>query len=174
MMRPLLFVLLVLFAVAAPRAQQATFTPFGTACTFPGEPTPAIGARGLPRIGTSFDITYQGPNRAPGGSQQSVQPFLVTGLQLFSAPVPVPTFLFPQQTAGCLVYVFPDIVLPMPIARGGMVFESSFTWAIPNDPALVGATWFHQWLAIFEQCGFAGCDYLWSVTSDAAHVVAGT
>lgn len=173
MFRPLILVLATLFPVAMTSAQQASFTPFGVPCTFPGEPTPAIGSRGLPQLGTTFDVTYQGPNRNTSAAQQRIQPFLVTGLSAFPAPVPVPAGIFPQQQAGCFVFIFPDFVVPMPLARSGRTYESSVSLTIPNDVRLLGATWFHQWFALFVQCGIAGCDPFWAVTSDAARVVAG-
>ena len=171
--RTAFLVLGIALATTAVRAQSASFSVIGTACSAPSEPTPAIAARGLPRIGTSFDVTYAGPNRTFSSAQQIVQPFLITGLALSNPALMVPVGLLPQQPAGCLVYVQPDLVLAMPIDASGASFVSSVTLSIPNQPALVGATWFHQWFAVMEQCGIAGCNMAWVITSDAAIVQAG-
>lgn len=165
--------LTVVLCAAPLCAQTASFTPIGTPCTAPREPTPMIGARGLPRIGTSFDVTYTGPNRAAFSAQQSVQPFLITGLSFFPNPILVPTSTFFSQPAGCIVYVQPDIVMAMPLDTTGQSFEAAVTLAIPNNGALIGATWNHQWFAIFTQCGIAGCNPMWAITSDAAIVQVG-
>lgn len=155
-------------------AQQAAFAPFGVACSVPGAPTPAIGARGLPRLGTTFEVTFTGPNHNTSSAQQSAQPVLLTGLNAVPVPAAIPVGTFPQQPAGCWVFVFPDLAIPMPLARSGAAFESALALTVPNDPALIGATWFHQWVSIFRQCGFAGCSIFWAVTSDAAQVLVGT
>jgi len=171
-----LLMLGLLAAAALPAtatAQQASFNVFGTACTAPGEPTPQIGSRGLPQLGTSFDVTYSGPNRSATSAQQSVQPVLITGFATLPGPLRVPAWLFPAQPPGCFVYAQPDLGTPMVPAAGG-VFESSFSLAVPNNHALIGAMWFHQWIAIFEQCGIRGCDIQWVIASDAAVAIAGT
>lgn len=155
-------------------AQGASFTVLGAPCSVPGEAIPAIGARGLPRIGASFDVTYSGPNRTFSSAQQIVRPWLITGLSLLPAPVAIPTAILPQQPANCLVWPNPDLVLEMPVDASGLAFQNAVTLVIPNQSALVGATWYHQWFALFEQCGFAGCNYGWAIVSEAAIVVAGT
>lgn len=165
----------VLALACAPMcAQSASFSILGAPCSAPGEPTPAIGARGLPRLGTNFDVTYAGPNRTYNSAQQIVRPWLITGLSLLPSPVAIPTSFLPQQPGGCLVWPYPDLVLDMPIDASGGAFVSAVTLAVPNQPALAGATWFHQWFALFEQCGFAGCNLHWAIVSEAAIVVAGT
>ena len=161
------------FLASALHAQTASFTPIGSACSAPGEPTPAIGAVGLPQIGTSFDVTYSGPNRAMSSAQQSVQPFLLTGFNLYPSPIVVPLALFFAQPPGCTVYVQTDFVLNTPLDASGRAFIPSVTLRVPNDPRLLGASWFHQWFALYTQCGFAGCNPMWVITSDAAIVSVG-
>ena len=155
-------------------AQAASFTVIGSPCTVTGEATPTIGVRGLPRVGTTFDVTYAGPNRTFDSAQTIVRPYLVTGFALVTPPFVIPTTLLRRQPAGCSLYVTPDIVLPMPMSPAGPIFGSSVSLTIPNDPQLIGARWFHQWFALFEQCGFAGCSPEWAATSDAGIVVVGT
>ena len=87
-----------------------------------------------------------------------MRPWLITGLSLLPSPVAIPTNLLPQQPGGCLVWPYPDLVLDMPIDASGGAFVSAVTLAVPNQPALAGATWFHQWFALFEQCDFARCN----------------
>jgi hypothetical protein len=172
--RSLLAATLVLagLAVSVP-AQQASFVPFGIACAAPGEATPAIGAQGLPQLGTSFEVTYTGPNRTPGPGQLVIQPILVTGLGVLPAPFAIPAGLFTLQPAGCFVFVQPDLSTETPVARGGIVYESSVTLQVPNAPPLIGASWFHQWVVLGRQCGIVGCTMAWVMTSDAAQATAG-
>ena len=164
--------LIAAFALAAAvPAQQASVTPYGTGCAIQGQ-TPAIGNRGLPQLGTSFDITYTGPNFTFSSAQQIMRPTLILGFTQLAIPVPP---IFPQQPASCFVLTTADVSMTMqPDQNGRPVFDSSVTFRVPNDPALSGARFNGQWLAVFEQCGIAGCDIAGVATSDAAQFVLGT
>ena len=162
---------LVSLALAcAPLCAQASFTTFGAGCVLDGQAL-AIGNQGLPQVGQSFDITYSGPNFAFSSAQQSVEPVLVLGLG--QATVPIPAGILPFQPAGCTGLITSQALIRMPLSPNGMTYASSYSFAIPNNPAFVGAQFFAQWGAFFTQCGFAGCDLGAIATSDAAVCVVG-
>src|SRR5690606_21124281 len=123
-MKRLFVPLLVLAATAPLSAQAAAFRVFGQPCSAPNEPVPAIRSSGLPRIGTSFDVVWAGPNRNANTAQQTVQPWLVTGFAALPAPAVIPAWLLPQQPAGCQLLVRPDVVVPMPLDSTGQQFEN--------------------------------------------------
>jgi hypothetical protein len=105
-------ILSLLLLSGALAAQSAAFAPFGTGCAFQGQPL-AIGNQGLPVLGTSFQITYSGPNSTFSSAQQIAQPFLVLGLGTLVTPIPVT--LLPQQPAGCQGFITPDVLLGTPM-----------------------------------------------------------
>ena len=53
--------LLSIATTTALHAQSASVTFYGTGCAYAGQNL-AIGVLGLPQIGTTFTITYSGPN----------------------------------------------------------------------------------------------------------------
>ena len=137
---------LVAATLAPLAAQTASATPFGTGCAVLGQQL-AIGATGLPQLGTTFTIDYTGPNV---NTQVSTRPVLALGVQ--ATAVPIPPFL-PQQPATCTQYVVPDVLLAMAAQpSGGFVTQVALT--VPNDPALLGYQFVGQWFAIVIQCGF--------------------
>ena len=170
-MKALLPLALLLALPVDSAAQQPSFTAFGAGCTFNGQ-TLAIGNRGLPRLGTSFAITYSGPNTFSDSSQERARPVLVFGNTL--RVTLIPQTLLPLQPPGCAGFISPDAVLPtLPDPGGRPMFADYVDLAVPNNPVLLGAVFYAQWLTIFEQCGFAGCDPVAALTSDAAQMVVG-
>lgn len=162
------FSLLLLSSALA--AQSAAFTPFGAGCTFQNQ-TLAIGNQGLPVLGTSFQITYSGPNFTFSSGQQIARPYLVLGFGTLVTPIPVT--LLPQQPAGCQGLITPDVLLETPVSASLPEYEDSVTIQVPNSPALAGFAFHAQWLALIQQCGFVGCGLSAIPTSDAATVLVG-
>jgi hypothetical protein len=122
-------------------------------------------------LGTSFQITYSGPNFTFSSAQQIAQPLLVLGLGTLSTPIPVT--LLPQQPAGCQGFITPDVLLSTPVSPSLPSFENFVTIQVPSTPALAGFQFFSQWLTLIQQCGFAGCGFAAIATSDAAVVLVG-
>lgn len=169
MLQPIRVIPFLLLGAIAP-GQSATFSPFGTGCTF-GAQTLAIGNVGLPRIGQSFRITYAGPNHTHNFAQQIAWPQLALGFQ--PQVLPIPISWFPQQPAGCTGEVLPLVMLPTVPNAQGTAFDGFFDLLLPNDPGLIGVQFLAQWLLIHQQCGFAGCGIDAALTSDAAVVGVG-
>jgi len=153
-------------------ATAQTFQPFGTGCTINGQ-TLAIGNQGLPQIGTTFQVTYTGPNSMPGSlaTQQAAHPNLVLGFgqQL----TPIPPNLLPLQPAGCQGFITPDTMIPTTPFIGRGIYHDTIDLPVPNNPALIGAQLYAQWLTVFEQCGVAHCTLAALLTSDAALITIG-
>lgn len=165
--------LLLCCAVLTPldaAAQPASFTTYGSSCSA-GATAPAIGHRGLPQLGTTFSITYSGPNVQYNSAQQIVRPWLLFGLGPAQQPIPP---VFRQQPPGCTLWTTGDIAVPMPPERSAPTWQSSFDLAVPADTRLLGAVLYAQWLAVLEQCGVVRCDIEWVLGSDAARIVLGT
>jgi hypothetical protein len=165
---------LLLFLTAAAAAQSASFTPYGTGCTMNGQQL-VIGNQGLPQLGQTFQVTYSGPNFTFSSAQQTSWPNLVLGLGQQAVPLPPGIFGLFQQPAGCMALVTPDLLIPtQPDPNGRPQYENFIAIAVPNSPPLIGATLQAQWVALFEQCGFAGCNLAALPTSDAATITVGT
>ncbi len=147
-------------------AQTASFTLHGSSCPTP-EGTPTMLATGVPSLGGSFQVHYQGPN-FNGGSVAYFRPHLVIGFDPSLLPgVTIPQSLFLSQPANCNLYVPHDIVIPMPetLTQG---YGDNFTFSIPNDATLLGGTFYTQWLTVYYQCGIiAPCFFGWMATSEA-------
>jgi hypothetical protein len=157
----------------ATTAQQASVQITGTSCTTP-EGAPLMGHFGTAVLGGAFELLYGGPNHEPNSTQSSSQPHLVIGFS-FIGPVTIPQSLLIAQPAGCELLPAHDIVVPMLSAgRGGYATGQRFP--VPNDPAMLGAVFFGQWLTVHIQCGFAGCGPLpeWIATSETAICTVGT
>lgn len=159
-----------MFCSAALCAQAASFTPFGSGCTFQGQAL-SIGNRGLPVLGTTFTIDYTGPNFTFSSGQQIAHPVLVLGFG--QQTVPLPVGLLPQQPAGCTALITTDAFLPTAANPTQPVFDASIPFVVPNQPTLAGFAFFAQWVCLVEQCGFAGCGFSAVPTSDAAVVSLG-
>ncbi len=153
--------------LASLSAQNATITSFGTGCTFANQ-TLAIGATGLPQLGTTFTIDYSGPNM---NSTLSTQPLL--GLGLASTNIPIPATFLPQQPPGCTQWIVPDVLLAMPATPAGpFVTQSPVT--VPNDGALIGFQFTAQWAVFAVQCGIVPpCWFSALPTSDALLITVG-
>lgn len=159
-----------LLAATAP-SQQASFTTFGTPCTAANSTTPAIGNRGLPRLGTTMAVTYSGPNSIEPGIQLTEHPMLIVGFSRVDLPIPP---LIVTQPAGCTLYPSLDVVLPTAPAVLGRAYVPSINLSVPNDSRLLGGVLYLQWMTPRSQCTFVGCGLLWVVLSDAARAVIGT
>lgn len=148
-------------------AQAASVTPYGSGCTFLGQ-TLAIGATGLPQLGSTCTLTYTGPNL---NTQLSTQPFLGLGLQATNLPIP-PSILW-QQPPNCTQWIVPDVLLAMPPSTtGGYVDQVAIV--VPNSPGLIGFSFVAQWLVIVIQCGFVPpCTFDAVPTSDALQLTIG-
>lgn len=169
MLQPIRVIPFLLLGAIAP-SQSATFSPFGTGCTFDNQ-TLAIGNVGLPRIGQSFRITYSGPNHTHNSAQQIAWPQLALGFQ--PQVLQIPPSWFSQQPTGCTGELVPDVMLPTTPNAAGTAFDGFFDLLLPNDPGLIGVQFFAQWLTVHQQCGIAGCGIDAALTSNAAVVGVG-
>lgn len=167
-MRILLLATLLSTAVPLLPAQAAGVSFYGTGCAYAGQNL-AIGVQGLPQLGTTFTITYSGPNFH---STLMIQPALALGFAPDATPIP-PSIL-PLQPAGCTVWVVPliiEVMLPTPTGP----FATQVNIAVPNIPGLIGFTVYAQWFATVVQCGIIPpCTFDALPTSDAALLVLGT
>ena len=158
-MRLSILAVLLASAAASLPAQQASFSTFGSACASPLSPSvPSIGARGTPQLGSTFTVTYSGPNQHEPGIVAIEQPMLIVSPVRIDFAVPP---ILPLQPPGCTLYPAPDIVIPMPLTAGGMSFATRLPVPIPNLPVLVGANVYLQWMTPRFQCMFVGCDFLY-------------
>ena len=134
----------------AANAQSASYTLFGQSCQ--GGTTPALAVQGLPRLGQTFRVDYVGHSGRGFIGQLSFDhhPILVTGASSTAVGgVPLPFAVPPGLTGGvpgCTLYVSLDVVTPMPLVTGG--YLTSVPFAVPNVPALLGRSVFHQWLLL--------------------------
>lgn len=148
-------------------AQFASFTPFGQGCTASGLTMPTIGAQGLPQIGTTFTITYSGPNRATWPTE--LHPVFLFGLQTIAFPL---DNLLRSQPSGCTLYVVPwSFTLMGP--GTGIGFADTVSFAIPMSGALIGLSFVAQWGVLNQTCLVTGCTANALLTSDAATVTVG-
>jgi len=161
-------VLASLSFVGTATCQTAAAVTYGTGCAYAGQNL-AIGVQGLPQLGTTFTITYSGPNL---DNTLTIQPILAVGLLPDS--MPMPTWLLPQQPAGCTAWILPALFEPMPVASPGL-FADHVAVAVPNDPGLTGFTLLAQWVAWVTQCGIVEpCTLEALPTSDAVALIVGT
>jgi hypothetical protein len=165
-MRLLLAASFLLTAVLPLTAQD--FITFGQGCTFQSQ-TLAIGNQGLPRIGTTFLVTYTGPNTS--ASTVPIQPILALGIQQMSFTIPPG---LRDQPANCTLLVRPDVLMFARNDPATGVFDKFATLPVPNNSALLGVVVFAQWLATVHQCGIVpGCSLTGLLTSDAAKISIG-
>jgi hypothetical protein len=163
-------ILISLSLLPALTAQNAAFTPFGAGCSFQGQAL-SIGNQGLPVLGTTFQITYSGPNFTFSSGQQIAQPFLALGFNPLVTQIP-PNIL-PQQPPGCQGFLAPDVLIATPADPTRSTFQSFVDLPVPNSSALAGLVFLGQWMAVIQQCGFAGCGLAAVATTDAAFVTVG-
>lgn len=127
----LLAVLLLPSFVAA---QTASYSLFGTGCST------QLTANGLPQIGKSFSVVYNGPSFC--NQAVCAQPVLLTGLsntQWGSVMLPI---VPPFAIGGCGLLVSVEFMAP--IAPG----KKQLDIAIPNDPRLIGLQFYQQWTTL--------------------------
>lgn len=167
-MRALLSVTLFTAFVASLTGQSASATLYGTGCTYRNQAL-AMAVQGLPQLGTTFKITYSGPNF---NSTLEIRPALALGLAAQNQPIP--SNLLPQQPTGCNAWIDPLVITPMAPNTTGRFF-SSVDVSIPNNPTLIGFNFFAQWIAIVTQCGTVPpCTLEALPTSNAVSLVVGT
>lgn len=147
--------------------QTASVSAYGTGCAFAGQSL-AIGAIGLPQLGTTCSVTYSGPNVT---GPLTIQPLL--GLGLVATSVPIPPSILPQQPANCSQWIVPDVLLATagnPL--GG--FDDTVPIPVPNAAGLIGFQFVAQWVATVLQCGIvAPCTLDALPTSDALLLTVG-
>ncbi len=152
--------LLALCTTALP-AQSASYTLFGTACTpFPSSvPAPSLTVAGVPQLGSSFTVTYTGPNyrrATPSFGFATAQPVLLTGVSNtswagLSLPFEIPSiFTTPHQPMfhGCTLLVSPDIAVATAMMPSGTSYRDRITIRVPNDTGLLGVRFYQQWLGV--------------------------
>lgn len=160
-------ILLPLLLLAPLTAQAAAVTPFGAGCTFANQ-TLAIGTSALPQLGSTFAITYTGPNQ---NQQLTVQPALALGFTATS--LPIPATLLPQQPANCTQWIDAAVIQFMPPSGTGP-FVDQVAVTVPNTPGLIGFQFTAQWLAVAVQCSFVPPCFLAAIpTSDALLLTVG-
>ncbi len=165
MRNPLVLSLFLISAVLP--AQSASVTNYGRGCELTSNPPPLIRANNLPKIGTTFQVRFIGPNSVTPVSQD--QPVLVTGLS--SAAVTIPP-ISSLQPANCQLLVNPLLFLFMP--RSGSAYLGQVDMPIPNNRSLLGFTVYQQFASIYRRCGSVGCVDQMIRVSDGLKVVVGT
>ncbi len=147
---------LTLLALALPSllgsglsAQSGSFTNFGVSC----RNDVALRATSTPRLGQPFQVIYVGPYdpNFVGPRDFSYQPYLLTGASNTSFGGATLPLLFPTAITGglttCSLLVSADIVTPLPVVPNVPPLHS-LTLTIPGTPALLGASFFQQWLLV--------------------------
>lgn len=128
-------------------AQAASYTYFGTGyCS-----TPSFTVTGLPTLGGTFVVQTEG---SYGGFFGVGTSRIITGFSSqswggVSLPYSIPGFF-----CGPLL-VSVDFVLPVPTASPGTLVSIPFT--VPNDAALLGASFYQQVVLISQNCFKMGC-----------------
>ena len=155
--------------------QSASYATFGTSC----RSDIALSAPQLPRLGQGFAVRYAGPYDPAflGTRNFSYQPILMTGSSHTAFGATSLPFLLPAGITGgattCNLYVAPDILMPLPIVPGSPP-PYALNLTIPSAPALLGASFFQQWLLITTVFDLRTNLTTQSIaTSNAAHGVIG-
>jgi trimeric autotransporter adhesin len=104
----------------------------------PGTAAPALVVESLPFLGGSVRV------RGDGLPSPSVV-FVVAGDAALAAPWPLAA-AFPWASAGCVLRVAPDLVDVRTLAAG--TTSTAWSLVIPNTPALVGAVFHQQMVAV--------------------------
>ena len=118
---------------------------------------PAMSTAGLPNIGTSYDLQLADALPLTIGA-------LASGLtDEFYQGIPLPVTL--PGTVDCELLVAGDVLDVVVTDANG---DAGFQMAIPNDPSVVGARLFHQWVLLDEAANQLGI-----VLSDAARASVG-
>ncbi len=132
------WVTLALFALSTSPllAQAATFAKIPFPCAGAGNATYTVS--GPPKLGTTMQIVYTGPNH--GGGFGFERPIFLLGLGMVG-PLRVPTQdLIP---AACFQTTTMEWALWMPGARR---YQDTVSLPIPNDATLRGFPFYVQWL----------------------------
>ena len=147
-MRAVTFVLLL----GALPAQSWSVTPFGSGCwdLQPAwNPNPVTTTSGQATPGFTLILNYGGPtayNAGTGPVFYEYRPALILGLSnQVTSGVPLPWTLPAVLTrAPCQLLVSADVIEFMnPVNPAS--YASSFALPIPNNPQLIGLTFFAQW-----------------------------
>jgi hypothetical protein len=148
---PALFVSLLLPATLP--AQGASYTIFGSACTT-GRLSAQLGpvpfaVRGLPRLGSWFEIVTESSARYPWGNTRSV--FLLTGRSnsnLNGLPLPFDISVLQPGSPYCgLLHTSSEVVTRLP-SLGDYLASAVVRFDVPNSTALLGVTLYQQVLSI--------------------------
>jgi hypothetical protein len=141
--------LAVLAEGQVPGPFPAGLVPFGEGCTGSNGVNPVIDARGgSPAIGNQA-FTIRG-SRMP---QYPLGVFLLGTSNTSVFGVPLPLDLSGIGAPGCLLRVNLSFV---GFAAGNLAGMCSFPLAIPNDPSLIGASAYTQWLSVDLPANAAG------------------
>lgn len=135
--------ILALASTSLAAAQAGSYTFAGAGCG-----SASIQARGVPTLGQTFTVSLP-PNLAPVDGPQS---FLLMGFRALPTPVDIGALTGnrpcgPEPTFCGMLFSSVDYVESMPFLNGGSR-SATFSIAIPNNPALVGAVFFQQNLTI--------------------------
>ena len=120
------------------RHPSGLFTNYGTATCTTSSGTPTITGNGMPIVGGTYTVALQS---APPNAAAT----LIAGAsdKLWNA-LTLPLALEPIGTvAGCRLYTSVDFTFPAATTASG---TASMSITIPNDPLLIGARAYHQWL----------------------------
>jgi hypothetical protein len=155
---------LALFALSASPllAQTATFAKIPFPCSGAGNATYTVS--GPPKLGTTMQIVYTGPNHGGGFSVQ--RPIFLLGLTMLG-PISLPPEI-PAIPAACYQTTSMEWAIWMP---GTTKFQDTVSLPIPNDPALRGFPFYVQWLLFTAQ--YRNPPIFWFEASEVGKAVIG-
>jgi hypothetical protein len=139
-----LAVLCLLLTLATAPAQQASYTTYGPACggTYGDPPTmPQLWATGLPRLGASFLVHYQGPRF---NCRYYVGAAIATGLSAVAVRIPNLGSIV-LGGPNCWLLTSAEVVQWLHPLSGPRA-----NFAVPNDPALLGVRLYQQWWLFYS------------------------
>jgi len=105
--------------------------------------TSALLAPGCPGVDADGGLAFAGGTWRSnvGGVGTTSIAMLVAGLGQTTLPL---TSVFPTAGAGCTLHVTPDYLDFALVTNGA----HTWSWTLPNDPVLAGATWNHQTVTV--------------------------
>jgi hypothetical protein len=156
-------------------AQSATVTPYGTPCN------PTLSWTGLPRPGEAVTFIYSGRRDygdIHGISYFSNRPVFLMGVsdQSFGG-VPLPILLplwLTNNTPGCTLLVSLEVMIAMGWEVPGRSYLDRTSVSIPNDGALLGVSFFAQWMHWYQYRDGSGQVFAHFTMSGAARATIGT
>lgn len=164
----------LLLASAPAAAQSASITPFGQGSNC--GPAITTGSTTLPRLGSTIQIDYQGPNTyfLQQTGPDIRHPYLVLGRSNQSwggvpLPWPLPPGLAWNQPTGATLYVSLDVLLPMPMVSP-FAYATSVRFPIPNVPALIGVDVYAQFVTYHDIFTLTGPRSVFWCTGNALHL----